>query len=206
MNAAKTKDEQEREQKPVQEEAGVPSEEDLAAPDVAAESVQSGVEAPTLEAAVAERDANYDRFLRVQAELENYRKRVRKETEQNRLYQALPLVRDLLPGLDNLERALIAAESSHNVDELIEGVRMVAQQFQDVLARHSTLPIDAVGKPFDPNLHEAIQQLPSSDHPPMTVIDEVQRGYMLHDRVVRPSTVIVSSSSAEEAEPPNDPE
>lgn len=153
-----------------------------------------------LEAAIAERDENYDRLLRAQAELENFRKRVRKETELNRLYQQLPLVRDLLPGLDNLQRALTAAESSQGVEGLVEGVRMVVQQFEDLLGRYSVKPIEAVGQPFDPNLHEAVLQQPSADHPPMTVIEEVQRGYILHDRVVRPSQVIVSTEPVQQTD------
>ena len=216
MNAARTKKgKPKHDQEPVQEETGAPSEEESAAladalsaaANEVEESMQQGKE-PTLEeqleATIAERDANYDRFLRVQAELENYRKRVRKEAEQNRLYQALPLVRDLLPGLDNLQRALAAAESSNDVNGLLEGVRMVAQQFQDALSRHSAVPIDAVGEPFDPHLHEAVQQVPSPDHPPMVVLEEVQRGYVLHGRVVRPSKVIVSSGPPQKAEPADD--
>jgi len=160
-----------------------------------------------LEAAIAQRDENYDRLLRTQAELENFRKRVRKETEQNRLYQQLPLIRDLLPGLDNLQRALMAAESSQDVEGLVEGVRMVVQQFEDLLGGYSVKPIEAIGQPFDPNLHEAVLQQPSDDHPPMTVIEEVRRGYILHDRVVRPSQVIVSTETVKQTdESPEDAE
>jgi len=150
-----------------------------------------------IDALRAERDALHDQRLRAQAELENFRKRARKETEQTQRYGELPLVRDLLPGLDNLRRTLAAAEESHNVDQLIEGVRMVLKQFEDILARHAVVPIEAVGQPFDPNRHEAVQQLPSAGHPSMTVLQELERGYTLHDRVVRPGKVIVSSSPAE---------
>ena len=162
---------------------------------------KAAADSPTsqIEAVTAERDANYDRWVRAQAELENYRKRVQKEAEQNRLYQALPLIRDLLPGLDNLQRALAAAERSKNMDEVIQGVQMVANQLQDVFAARSVLPIEAVGKPFDPNIHEAVQHIPSADQPAMTVLEEVERGYMIHDRVVRPSKVVVSSGPPAEA-------
>jgi molecular chaperone GrpE len=154
-----------------------------------------------LEAAASERDTNYDRLLRAQAELENYRKRVQKEMDEYRQYQSLPMVRDLLPGLDNLQRALTAAAASKNIDDLVQGVEMVAHQFQDILSRHAVVPIEAAGKPFDPNLHEAIQQMPS-EQPAMTVVNEVERGYTMHDRVVRPSKVIVSSGppKSEESE------
>ena len=147
-----------------------------------------------LEATKAERDANHDRWVRASAEFENYRKRAQREAEQERQYQAFAVLRDILPGLDNLQRAIAAAEASKNVDELVRGVQMVARQFEDVLARYSVKPIDAVGKPFDPNLHEALTQVPSADHPPMTVLQEVERGYTLHDRVLRPSKVIVSTA------------
>jgi molecular chaperone GrpE len=147
-----------------------------------------------LEAARAERDANYDLYLRCQAELQNYRKRVQKEADEMRLYQAMPLARDLLPALDNLHRALAVAETSKNVDELLKGVHMVATQIEAAFGRHQIVAIDAAGKPFDPNLHQAVQQVPTSEHPPMTVVQEVERGFTLKDRVVRPTTVIVAKA------------
>ncbi|MGE3314233.1 MAG: nucleotide exchange factor GrpE [Planctomycetaceae bacterium] len=152
-----------------------------------------------LEATAAERDANRDNWLRAQAELENYRRRAQREAEEMRQYQSLPLARDLLPALDNLHRALAAAETSQNVADLVEGIRMVAKQCDDALGKHGIKPIDAAGKPFDPNLHQAIQQLPSAEHPPMTVLNEVERGYVLKDRVVRPSVVIVSQGPPTDA-------
>ncbi len=146
----------------------------------------------------AERDAANDRALRSQAELENYRKRVQRERDEERRYAALPLVQDLLPGLDNLQRALDAARHTDDLAAMLQGVEMVAAQIDEILSRHGAKPIVAVGEPFDPNLHEAIQQMPSAAHPPMTVIDEVERGYTLNDRVVRPSKVIVSVAPADE--------
>ncbi|MEX0704632.1 MAG: nucleotide exchange factor GrpE [Planctomycetales bacterium] len=150
-----------------------------------------------LEAMRAERDANFDKLLRAQAELENFRKRTRAEAERDVLRRSAGLVRDLLPALDNLERAIAAAESSPNVEQLIEGVRLVARQFRDVLAARHVEEIRAVGQPFDPNLHEAIQQVPSADHPRMTVLDEIEKGYKLHDHVIRPSKVIVSAGESQ---------
>lgn len=145
----------------------------------------------------AERDDFRERWLRAQAELENYRKRSQKELEQERQYRSLPVARDVLPALDNLQRALQVAKTSKDVDQLLQGVQMVATQLQEALTRHAVVPIEAVGKPFDPNLHEAIQQAPSKDHPPMTILHEVERGYQMYDRVVRPSKVIVSVAPAE---------
>ncbi len=145
----------------------------------------------------AERDDLRERLLRSQAELENFRKRSQKELEQERQYRSLPVVRDVLPGLDNLQRALQVAKTSKDVDQLLQGVQMVATQLQEALTRHAVVVIEAVGKPFDPNFHEAIQQAPSKDHPPMTVLHEVERGYQMYDRVVRPTKVIVSVAPAE---------
>jgi molecular chaperone GrpE len=140
-----------------------------------------------------------DRALRIQAELENFRRRTHKEQDEFRKYQALPVVRDLLPGIDNLQRAVTAAEQSGDLQNLLEGIRMVMQQFNDVLKAHSATVICPQDKPFDPNLHEALSQVPSADHEPMTVIQVVENGYQIHDRVVRPAKVIVSCAPPEPA-------
>lgn len=152
-----------------------------------------------LQATREERDRFKEKWLRTEADLENYRKRSQKEREQEAQYRSLYLAKDLLGPLDNLHRSLEAAEKGTDVVKLIEGVRMVTRQFAEVLTRHSVVAIDPVGKPFDPNLHQAIQQVPSSDHPPMTVMAEFERGYTLHERVVRPSSVVVSSAPPEAA-------
>jgi len=150
-----------------------------------------------LQAALFERDEAQDRFLRSQAELDNARKRYQKELELMRLYAAAPFIQDLLPALDNLKRASDAAENAEHVDDLKQGVEMVAKQILDVFQKHNIKAIDALGKPFDPNLHEALQQLPSDEHPAMTVTHELEQGFILNDRVVRPTKVIVSSGPAD---------
>ncbi len=147
-----------------------------------------------LEAVIAERNDYQDKWARARADLENYRKRIQKEMEEDRKYASLPLLRGLLSPLDNLNRAITAAKQSHNVEELIKGIELVVKQFDAALSSVGATPIQAAGQPFDPNLHEAIQQRPSAEYPPMTVLDDVERGYQLHDRVVRPSKVIVSSA------------
>jgi len=133
-----------------------------------------------------------DRLLRAQAELENYRKRARRELDDERRYANLPLLRDLLPVLDNVKRAIAAAEKTPQANSLLEGVKMVAQSFDAVLTRYHCQRIEALGKPFDPAYHEAISQQPSAEHPPHTVMLVVQDGFVLYDRVVRPAQVIVS--------------
>jgi molecular chaperone GrpE len=104
------------------------------------------------------------------------------------------LIRELLPVLDNVERAIRAAEKSADGSGLLDGVKLVAQQLQGVLGRHHCVKIEALGAPFDPHLHHAILQRPSDEHPANTVITVTQDGYQLHDRVVRPSQVIVSAN------------
>lgn len=135
-----------------------------------------------------------DRVLRGQAELDNYRKRARREIEDERRYATLPLLRDLLPVLDNILRAIAAAETSPNGASLLDGVKLIAQTMQSVLAQHNCKRIDALDKPFDPAFHQAISQQPRADYPPGTVVLVAQDGYLLHDRVIRPAQVIVSTS------------
>lgn len=154
--------------------------------------------AEQLEAALADRDAYEQKWLLALADFENTRRRIQKDFEQERRYAALPLARDLLPALDNLQRALEAARSTNDAAKLVEGVQMVARQFDEVLGKHNIVPINAAGKPFDPNLHQALQQVPAADKPPMTVLAEYERGFTLHDRIVRPSTVVVSAPAAAE--------
>ena len=137
-------------------------------------------------------EAAKDRVLRSQAELENYRKRAAREIEEHRRYANLPLMHDLLPVLDNIERAIAAAEKTHDVAGLLEGVKLVARQFEEIFARHHCLRIGALHLPFDPHLHHAISQQATDEFPPNTVVLVAQPGFQLHDRVVRPSQVIVS--------------
>jgi molecular chaperone GrpE len=135
-----------------------------------------------------------NRALRTQADLDNYRKRVAREQETERRYATISVMRDLLPVLDNIQRAIEAAEQSQDAPGLLEGFKLVAQQLQSVLAQHDCQPIDAEpGTTFDPNRHEAILQMPSDEHEHGQIVQTTQVGFQLHDRVVRPSQVIVSS-------------
>jgi molecular chaperone GrpE len=133
-----------------------------------------------------------DRALRLQAELDNYRKRASRELEDRLKYADMGILRDLLPVLDNIQRAIESAEKSPDVGSLLEGFKMVGGQLQSVLEGHQCKKIDSLHQPFDPNLHHAIQQQPSEEFPANTVVLVAQEGYQLHDRVVRPSQVIVS--------------
>ncbi len=136
-----------------------------------------------------------DKMLRAQAELDNYRKRARRELEDERKYAEIGLLGDLLPVLDNITRAIDHAQKKADPAALIEGVKLVGQQLETVLKRHHCEPIEADGKHFDPAFHAAVMQQSSADQPPGTVLNVVQPGYHLYDRVVRPAQVIVSKSA-----------
>jgi molecular chaperone GrpE len=144
----------------------------------------------------AELAAANDRLLRLQAEMQNLRNRTSREIADERKYAALPVLRDLLPVLDNINRAIEAAEKAGEVENLLEGFRLVRQQLVTTLNNHGAEQIDALGQPFDPNFHQAILHQPSPTAPANTVTMVTQEGYKLHDRVVRPAQVIVSSGPA----------
>jgi molecular chaperone GrpE len=153
--------------------------------------VQEDLEA--LRTRAQERDQFLDLLKRTQADFENYQKRNRTEREQERRFAQKPLAQDLLPVIDNLERAVAAARQSNESGPLVQGVVMVLQQFQELLKRHGVTRIEAEGQPFDPNLHMAVAQRPAdATHPANTVAQVVEHGYMMHDRVLRPARVIVA--------------
>jgi len=139
------------------------------------------------------------RELKAQAELENFRRRITRDVETQLRYAALPMVNDLLEVVDNLHRATESVSGGANADGVVAGVRLVQQQFANVLAKHHCKPIAGLGKPFDPNVHQAIAQQPSDQYPAGTVMMETSLGYMMHDRVIRPSMVIVSTGPASQS-------
>tara|TARA_R110002096_G_scaffold423452_2_gene630607 strand:- start:11659 stop:12498 length:840 start_codon:yes stop_codon:yes gene_type:complete len=151
-----------------------------------------------LEAKLAEaekgKQENYDKFVRTTADLENVRKRSRKEVKDGRLDERGKVLRDMLPVVDNLERAMEHAAQTENeaTKSIIEGVQMVLRQFHQALERNNVKALEAVGTPFDPAVHEAVSQAPSADHPPGTVISALQTGYMMEGRLLRPALVVVS--------------
>lgn len=150
-------------------------------------------EPPTadLAALTRERDEARDQVLRTRAEFVNYQKRTKQQAESDRLYAVGDLGRDLLDVLDNLQRAADALRSSAQ-EGIASGLDMVHKQFLAVLSKYGVEPIEALGRPFDPNFHEALMQQPSADAPEGTVVAELGKGYKIHDRVLRPSKVAVS--------------
>ncbi|NRD58356.1 nucleotide exchange factor GrpE [Corallococcus exiguus] len=133
-----------------------------------------------------------DRAIRSAADLENYRKRAQKEKEDVQKFGVEKLLKDLLPVVDNMDRALDAASKSPDFDSFQKGVAMTRKSFEDSLARHGVKGFSAKGQPFDPRLHEAIQQVESADVPAGHVLFEVTRGFYLNDRLVRPAMVVVA--------------
>lgn len=142
-----------------------------------------------------ERDDYRDQALRSRAEFANYQKRSKQQADADRVYAVGSLARDLLDPLDNLGRAIDHLRAS-GAEGITSGLDMVQRQLLEVLAKHGIEPIDAMGQPFDPNLHEALLQQPAADHPEGTVVGELSKGYRIRDRVLRPSKVAVSSRPA----------
>ncbi|WP_433932539.1 nucleotide exchange factor GrpE [Sorangium cellulosum] len=136
-----------------------------------------------------------EQLLRTAADFDNFRKRSRREVEEAQRRGRESILKELLPVFDNLERAASHAENAPDVKSVAEGVRIVAKQFVDTLDRMGIKRIAAVGKPFDPSVHEAIQQIESTEHPAGVVIAEVQPGYMLGDYLMRAAMVVVSKGS-----------
>jgi molecular chaperone GrpE len=144
-----------------------------------------------LEKVKAERDSLLDRLARAQAEFDNARKRAGKEQQESRDYAIADAIKSLLPVIDSLERAL---QVKSDAAELRSGVELIYKQLQAALAKLSVNPIVAKGEPFDPRLHEAIELVETSDVPDHQVIEELQRGYKLKDRLLRPAMVKVAKN------------
>ncbi len=138
----------------------------------------------------------HDRLLRAAADLENYKKRAAKEREEVQRFGVERLVKDLLPAVDDLDRALAAAAAE---DPLTAGVRLVRTALEQALAKHGVVGFSAMGERFDPALHEALLQVPTADRPPGTVVLEHARGFKLNDRLVRPAMVGVAVEPPPEA-------
>jgi molecular chaperone GrpE len=157
--------------------------------------------AEKLHAQIADKDKELaelkDRYLRSLAENENARKRIRQQSDETIRLQRENLLRDLLPIVDNLERAVDAAREGGNGKPIVEGVDMVLRSLLDLLKAHGVTQLTSVGEPFDPQRHEAVDQIESSQHPPNTVVNEFHRGYQIGDRLLRPARVAVAKSSGE---------
>ena len=151
-----------------------------------------------------EAQENYDRYLRLSAELENFKKRMEKEKGETYKFANENLLKDLLPVLDNLERALEHGRDSENPKALLEGVELTYKSFWAVLEKYGISRVEALGEAFDPQHHEAVMVQEDAQRPAGEVISQLQIGYRLHNRLVRPAMVVVSKKP--ELNPDEDPE
>ncbi len=146
-----------------------------------------------LESVEQEAKEAHDRFLRVSAEFENYKKRSAREMDEFRKFANESLLREMLTVVDNLERALNSSNNDNQANSHIaEGVDMTLKEILKVFEKFNVKPIEALGKPFDPNFHQAAMREETNEHPENTVLNELEKGYMIHDRLLRPAMVVVS--------------
>jgi len=157
--------------------------------------------ADQLTASRAEAQKNWDLYLRERADLENFRKRAQRDKEELGKFANEGILRELVPAVDSLERALEhARQDGAGGETLLKGVELTLAQFQKVLEKFGVVAIKSLGEPFDPSRHEAMGQLESADQPANTVVQEYQKGYLLNDRLLRPALVMVAKAPAVAAE------
>jgi molecular chaperone GrpE len=142
-----------------------------------------------------EAQENYDRLLRVSAEFDNYKKRASRDMEEFRKYSNQALIKEMLSVVDNLELAMNSTDGHKAIDKgLLDGLAMTHKGIIKVFEKFNVKPISAKGQPFDPTFHEAVMQEETDEYPANTVINELQKGYLIHDRLLRPSMVVVAST------------
>jgi molecular chaperone GrpE len=177
--------------------SGAPSEADAAPSEAPAPSSRKSGD-PLVEVQ-AEAVRLKDALLRTAADFDNFRKRTRRELEEARRNGREDLLRALLPVFDNLERAVQSAQRTSDVKAMTEGLTMVLRQFVDALGREGIARVQTIGRPFDPGIHEAIQQVETNEHEPGTVIAEVQPGYTQGERLLRAAMVVVARGKSDDA-------
>lgn len=150
-----------------------------------------------LDASERESKENYDRVLRVSAEFENYKKRTSRELEEFRKFANQSLIKELLSVVDNLELAMNSTNGHQTIDQsLLQGLEMTHREILKVFEKFNVKPIEAKGQVFDPTFHEAVMQEETDEVDPNTVVNELQKGYLIHNRLLRPSMVVVAQSRA----------
>jgi molecular chaperone GrpE len=155
----------------------------------------SGLE-ERLKATEQENRDTQDRLLRLAAEFDNFKKRTAREKEDLRKFAAEALLKELLSVVDNLERAVESSNGNHQAKSVVEGVQMTLDELMKILERFKVEQLESMHQPFDPTFHQAVAQQPSESHPDNTVIEEFQKGYTLHGRLLRPAMVVVSKAPA----------
>jgi molecular chaperone GrpE len=168
-------------------------------PTDAGTEAEHGGDVEALRAQIAEKDKEIaelkDKYLRALADSENTRKRIRQQSEESVRIQRESILRDLLPIIDNLERALAAARNGTDTKTIVDGVEMTVRALIDFLRAQGVTPLQSVGQTFDPNRHEAVDHVASEVHPANTVVDEFHRGYLIGERVLRPARVSVAKGN-----------
>lgn len=173
----------------VQAESAKAQEEAVNGTDSAAEPQASNEEMNRLQALAEE---NEKRYLRAQADFDNFRRRTQKEKEDLAKYASMKLITELVPVIDNFERAIATAPANAESESFAKGVSMIFRQLEGVLQAEGLTSMETVGQPFNPEFHQAIMQVESEEHEEGIVVEEVQKGYMLKDKVLRPAMVKVS--------------
>ena len=192
---------EEREETAVENTAGDATPEELSAAGSRLELDDTGSLLKALEEAQAKALEDHDRYLRAVAEQENYRKRVVREKEHLRKYGTASFLEDFLPVLDNLMLGLDTARRHPEAKPVTDGLAMVLSQLEGVLKDNGVTSIDPEGEPFDPNLHDCVQQVASDEVEEGKVMAVARKGYRLHDRLLRPATVVVSTGPKDSSEP-----
>ena len=152
-----------------------------------------------LESVEQELKDSHDRFLRVSAEFENYKKRASREMNDFRKFANESLVKAMLPVVDNLDRAVeSSSDDDHSIRSVVEGVNMTLKEILKIFEQFGVKPFESLGKIFDPALHQAVMQKETDNHPEKTILNELEKGYMIHDRLLRPAMVVVSKTTESE--------
>jgi molecular chaperone GrpE len=152
-----------------------------------------------LESVEQESKDSHDRFLRVSAEFENYKKRAAREMNDFRKFANENYVKAMLPVVDNLDRAIeSSSDDDHSIRSVVEGVNMTLKEILKIFEQFGVKPFESLGKTFDPALHQAVMQKETDNHPEKTILNELEKGYMMHDRLLRPAMVVVSKTTESE--------
>ncbi len=167
-----------------------------------------GLDSPAQEKDIASLEASLeaekDRFIRLSAEFDNYRKRKQREIDEFKKFANETVFKQFLPVVDNLERAMVSGENNQDLKSLMEGVKLTHKEILKVFQNFNVQQVQAENQLFDPNFHQAVTQKETDDVPENTVTDVLQTGYLLHDRLIRPAMVVVSKSTGNDTNKPEE--
>ncbi len=188
-----------QEAKPVEEEPKKESPAPMGLADLPDEEQEEDDPQEDSKSGSAREEELYERLLRNMADFENYKKRVNRDKEDLRRFANEDIIMQLLPVMDNFERAITHVKESKDIRALLEGVNMIFRQIREILKKYGVRSFESIGKPFDPTKHQAVSLRETAETLPNTILEEFQRGYFLHDRLIRPAMVVVSSAAEGES-------